>query len=178
MSAITTGKPQIGGGAWIAPSGTTLPTDATTALGATFKSLGFLSEDGLTNDDNVTAEGIKDWSGETQETIVTEHEDTWSCTLISFDDANVKKFVYGSSNVTVASGGDLESITSTGADAEEHVLVFETIQLNGKKHRIVIPRAKITERGTISYTSSDAVGHEVTITGLAENGATHKEFWG
>lgn len=176
--SITTGKPQIGGGAWIAPTGTTLPTDATTTLATAFKSLGFLSEDGLTNDDNVTTDGIKDWSGETQETIVTEHNDEWNCTLISFDDANVKKFVYGSSNVTVGTSGDVESITSTGADAEEHVLVFETIQLNGKKHRIVIPRAKITERGTISYTSSDAVGHEVTITGLVSSGATHFEYWG
>lgn len=176
--AITTGKPQVAGGAWIAPSGTTVPTDATSALATEFKSLGFLSEDGLTNDDNVTSEGIKDWSGETQETIVTEHEDKWGCTLISYDDANVMKFIYGSANVTTDTDGSVKSITSTGSNAEEHVLVFEMIQLNGKKHRVVIPRAKITERGTVTYKASEAVGHEITITGLADNGSTHKEFWG
>ena len=36
---VTVSKPKVGGAVWRAPLGTTLPTDATTALDKAFKSL-------------------------------------------------------------------------------------------------------------------------------------------
>lgn len=43
-SYVSTGKPGVAGGVWVAPLGTTLPTDATTALDTTkFTCLGYVS---------------------------------------------------------------------------------------------------------------------------------------
>ena len=39
---VTQAKPKVGGAVHYAPIGTTLPTDATTALDPTFKSLGYI----------------------------------------------------------------------------------------------------------------------------------------
>ena len=46
---VTAGKPKVGGAVFRAVAGTAAPTDATTALAAAFKDLGYCSEDGLVN---------------------------------------------------------------------------------------------------------------------------------
>ena len=47
-SNVSVGKPLASGAIFVAPSGTTAPTDAKTALAATFKCVGYISEDGVT----------------------------------------------------------------------------------------------------------------------------------
>ena len=47
----------------------------------------------------------------------------------------------------------------------------------GVAKRIVIPAASITELGDIAYTTSDAIGYEVTLTATADSaGNTHYEY--
>ena len=49
VANVTTGKPKVSGAIYRAALGTTLPTDATTALGDGFACLGYVSEDGFVN---------------------------------------------------------------------------------------------------------------------------------
>ena len=55
---VSAGKPAVGGAVYRAAAGTTLPTDATTALAAAFKALGYCSEDGLVTKDFVNWEHL------------------------------------------------------------------------------------------------------------------------
>lgn len=173
---VSTGKPNISGGVWVAPKGTTLPTDATTALGGSFVCLGYVSEDGLENSNEMDVSAIKAWGGLIVYRSLNELTDEFSLALIESENVDVLKTVYGDSNVTVDASNNV-IVKIKAEDPQEKVWVFELALRGGKAKRIVIPDGAITARDPITYNDSDAIAYGITVSAYPdENGETHTEY--
>lgn len=172
---VSTGKPNIAGAVYVAPKETALPTDATTPLASAFVCLGYVSEDGLENNNEMDISAIKAWGGAIVYRSLTELDDTFALTLIESENVDVLKNVYGDANVTEEDGAITVEVKAE--DPQEKVWVFELSLRGGKKKRIVIPDGAVTSRDAISYNDEDAIGYGITVSAYPDaNGSTHKEY--
>ncbi len=173
---VTAGKPKVGGAIYRAPSGTTLPTDASTALDTAFVCLGYCDESGLVNSNSPTSQSVKAWGGDTVLTYQTEKPDTFKFKLIEALNTDVLATVYGDDNVT----GDLDTgitVKANSTEQESCSWVFELILRGNVLKRIVVPAAAVTAVGDVTYADSGAVGYETTITATPDdNQQTHYEY--
>lgn len=174
---VTTGKRRVDGGIYFAPAGTTAPTNATTALASTFKNLGYISEDGVTNSLSKETNEIKEWGGDTVDTVLTGQSDTFKFKFIESFNIDTLKCIYGTSNVSESSGAI--TVTVNAAEAPSGVYVIDMIQKGNRMKRIVIPNGKITELGDIVYKADEAVGYDVTLSAALDSSSnTHYEYIG
>lgn len=173
---VTTGKPKKGGSAYRAPLGSKLPVSATEALDPAFKSLGYISVDGLTNANSPASDKIKAWGGDTVLNFQTEKPDTFKFNMIEALNLEVLKAVYGDDNVS----GDLTAGIHVKANSTEQVeccWVFDMVMKGNVAKRIVVPCASVTAVEEIVYKDNGAVGYNTTISAVPdEGGDTHHEY--
>lgn len=180
VSNVSTGKPNPAGAIYWAPAGSTLPTDATTALDAAFKALGYISEDGLTNANGIETETIKAWGGDIVAVPQTDFTDTFQFKCIEVLNLDVLKFIYGADNVSGALATGI-TVKANASDKPAGIFVCDMAMRDGAKKRVVAPNAKLTELGDITYVDNDVAGYEATITAMAGgfssgDNDTHKEY--
>lgn len=153
---------------WVAPLGTTVPTDATTELASAFVGLGYLSEDGLTEPasfepgDDIVAAG-----GDTVAQADPTFSKSWSGTCIEALNVDLLKVAYGSANVTVTSAAESKDGTITvkeqAGDLEHHVIVIDEALKGGRKRRNVMADATFLITGDITHVHTALVNFEFTI---------------
>lgn len=185
-SALGVGKGREGGYACVAPAGTdpSAYEDMTKTLaelcnasGSVLKSLGYISEDGLTITTDTDTEDHSDWGGSTVDSSLTSYSESVQVGFLESRET-VLKTVFGDENVTTNSKGALvvrHNKNFTGA----HVFVFDSIVSGTKVKRTIIPAGVINERDDMSYNNSDLVTYTPTIKCNAANvydGDSIREF--
>ena len=174
---MSLGKFKVGGYAYWAPAGTTLPTDSATALPAEYKLLGYLSEDGLTNTTDTDTAEIKDANGATVMKIITSYAESYQFALLEVLRAEAAKLRYNSDAVT---GNDKSmTIKHQMPSDEDFVLVFEIAMSGDVKDRLVIGNATRAEFGDRQVHAGDPQVYDITVSANdMGNGVTAIEYIG
>lgn len=173
---VSVAKPKVGGAIFVAPLGTELPTDATTALDAAFENVGYISEDGVVNTNSPDTDTIKEWGGASVGKIDNGKDDTWQFTMIEALNPTALKLVYGADNVsgTLADGITVKANSNEQADVS---LVIDMILKGGAFRRVVLPSAGVSEVGEVTYAATAAIGYQTTLLATPdESGNTHYEY--
>lgn len=173
---VTAGKPKLSGSIFRAPLGTVLPTDSAAALDEAFKEIGYCSDEGVKNDNARESTQIKAWGGDTVLAVQTSKDDKFTMTWIETLNVDTLKAVHGDDNVT----GSLESGIRITVNSKELVAasyVIDMVMRDAAIKRIVIPNAKVSEVGEVTYSDEDVVGYPVTLECMPDDdGNTHYEY--
>lgn len=160
---VAVGKPNfdVSGGVLAAPLGTELPDSFNGMFNEALKSIGYVSEDGVTESSNMSTDDIKAWGGVKVRTVQTEYAPTLQFTLLESTNGDALKFVFGEKNVTTEDG--VLKVRRNAKAKDRLALVLP--MLDGENARmLVVPRGQVTEVGDITYVDSEAIAYEVTVT--------------
>ncbi|MCF0121689.1 MAG: phage tail protein [Lachnospiraceae bacterium] len=157
---VSVAKPVVGGAISVAPIGTALPTDAITPLANTYKSLGYLSDDGITVTNEMETEEIKAFGGDVVLKPQTKHTANFEYTMIEQNEQAFKLY-YGESNVEVTSGTGAIKIKLNSKLRPHEIIVIDLLLSDGRVRREVIPNGQVVETGEISYKDDEAIGYKV-----------------
>ena len=123
---ITIGRPKVGGAIYFAPAGTTLPTDASSSLSASYVNLGYVTEDGVTLTTAEETDMIKAWGPENVMVSQTDFGETVTYNLLETIRPAVLQYMRGTENVEIGADGSIKSAT-TGDQLPRGIIVVDTI---------------------------------------------------
>ncbi|MGL5910666.1 MAG: hypothetical protein ACRCZP_11735 [Phycicoccus sp.] len=146
----------------VAPTATAAPTGTAAALNAAFVDLGYISEDGVTEQRERSTEDIKAWQGNTiVRTVVTEGGLRYTLTLIETTKVTIET-AYGTTVTQTATEGNFDiNPTSTGGRKS---FVFDIVD-GGELRRIYVPQGEVVEVGDTVYAGGEPIGYEITVAG-------------
>lgn len=144
----------------LAPVGTTLPTDLTTALDAAFEDVGWIHSDGLTESLTGSVEKIRGWQGNgVVRTRMNEPGTTLTFTALE-SKALTSGLRYVESDVTTAAGVR-KATRSAGQRIAPRAAVIDLFDSDSDEiqMRLVIPRLEVAPNGDLVYANSDIAGY-------------------
>lgn len=165
MNDVFIGNPF--GGAYSAPYGTTLPTDAVTDLDNAFVELGLISDEGYADSDQRTIKDQTSYTSNDPTPFLQSRTEAFQLTLLETNEVVLRE-AYGDANVTVDTDGSIAVTHRTYGAMQHRSYVFDTITGN-RVRRQVIPCGAVTELGEITNSRSEPLGYDLTIRAIPDN---------
>ena len=165
---VGVGAAKATGAIWVAPQGTTLPADATTALGVTFKLLGFTSDEGVNISESSSTDAIRAWEGHTEVyNVQTEYTESVSFTPIQCN-ADVAELTWGEDWVEVDEQTGAIHAKHHAGTLDPVVIVIETTPRTTIVKRYC-GTFQLTERGEATLDGNTVDGRALTFNAIADS---------
>lgn len=162
------------GAVYFAPVATAPPTDATTALPAAYRDVGYISEDGVVEARDRSTTNIIAWqNADVVRTVITEAYITVQFTMIETNPNSVELSYGDPVNTT---DGSVSIIPGRTGGRRRIVVDY----IDGDRFvRLFIAQAEVLEVGETTLASGDVTGYDVTITGYPDValGASAKKWF-
>ena len=165
------------GALYVAPKGTTKPTDARTALPNTWASGGYISEAGITLNVSRSNSNLRDWGLNNVRVVSTDFGTTITGEFLQIDEQAAKNLV-GAANVskTAANSTHGEQLTiSIGPELPPEQAFCINMKDGNRRGRICAPNAQITEIGSMTFVPSAGNVWPFTIT-CYDDGTGHSVY--
>jgi hypothetical protein len=151
--------------AWFADTGSTAPTDATSALAAAFKNAGLITEDGLSGKVNTSSKDVKAYgSTQIQRRIITDTSLTFDLTFLETN--QYSQAVYwgkGLTSITPGVGTGAFSLSFGVYTRQLYAAVFDVV--DGTNHlRFYAPQVEVTDRKDFKVGAGTEISWGVTLT--------------
>lgn len=169
--ALTSGEVRLApfGHVYVAPVGSTIPTSTTSPFNASWRELGYVSEDGVAFTPSVDINDINAWQSKVPvKRSLTGIDFDVKFTLLQTTQLASSLFFFGE-DWTVAGSDATLSVTSNPT-LDERALAVEYTDDEGNLNRIILPRALVTDREDLTLNRSDAVQWGVTLKALDQGG--------
>lgn len=179
---VLVAKPKVSGGVWVAPVGTALPTNETTALNVAFKTPGYISEDGFTRSEDRDTDSLLAWGGDVIHVTQTGVNAELETVFAEYLNPETQKLIYGDAQVavtaaTISAGNKLSVVGKLGLLAPKKSWVVEVFS-GLATGRLVFPIAQITETDEVTYKDDELAARGVKATLFPDSaGAYFYEYW-
>lgn len=162
---VSSTKGVRGGYIFVAPVGTTLPTDYSTALPTAYKCLGFISEDGYVETVDSDSEDLVDMNGDLMDSPQTSRVESAQLTLAEIK-AMTLKLMYGDENVTDKAG--VITVKHNGNSDGTWVVVLDMLLKNNRKWRKVVPLFQCSELDDLTLAVGELAARALTAKYLTD----------
>lgn len=151
----------VTGTVYVAPKGTALPTNIATPLNAAFKSVGFISEDALTESLAITTERLRAWQRPVGlRTLTTEVEWTFEFGMLETSPL-VLDLYYGGAETSVATGISTTGILAWPTSTQRAMVI--QIEDGDVTTRYAIPVVEIGDRQEVNHSNTEGTTWGVTV---------------
>ena len=162
---VSSTKGVRGGYIFVAPTGTALPTDYSTALPTAYKCLGFISEDGYVETVDSDSEDLVDMNGDLMDSPQTSRVESAQLTLAEIK-AMTLKLMYGDENVTDKAG--VITVKHNGNSNGTWVVVLDLLLKNNRKWRKVVPLFRCSELDDLTLAVGELAARALTAKYLTD----------
>lgn len=163
-------------GIYVAPVGTTLPTDAGSALDPAFTTLGYLSDDGVSLGADTTSEDIRAWQSKAPvRTVITEKTLTLGFQMIEFSPATTA--LYFDQDLPVEQSGAFALEVRSDGGGKQYAVVIDTRD-GDVLVRYCFPRATLSSNEDIEIVAGSAQGLGVELKALDDAGTMARIYKG